>query len=157
MTNKTQSEQNKSAFVLPTKQTLAIARAHPTRVNGSALVLKAAWTLAHLQSFLKHLSEETAYSAGDSAGAARRDSSRMDSQRHATNLQRSAGREGMAFLSVGVLAAHVHSRTQPYRHDTLRREITSGADLTLATHPAAGSRSECQIRSTRNLYLLVVL
>jgi len=66
MTNKTQSEQNKSAFVLPTKQTLAIARAHPTRVNGSALVLKAAWTLAHLQSFLKHLSEETAYSAGDS-------------------------------------------------------------------------------------------
>jgi len=98
MTNKTQSEQNKSAFVLPTKQTLAIARAHPTRVNGSALVLKAAWTLAHLQSFLKHLSEETAYSAGDSAGAARRDSSRMDSQRRATNLQRSAGREGMAFF-----------------------------------------------------------
>ena len=96
MTNKTQSEQNKSAFVLPTKQTLAIARAHPTRVNGSALVLKAAWTLAHLQSFLKHLSEETAYSAGDSAGAARRD--RMDSQRHATNLHRSAGREGMAFF-----------------------------------------------------------
>ena len=35
---------------------------------------------------------------------------------------------------------------------------TSGADLTFATHPAAGSRSECQIQSsTRNLYLLVVL
>jgi hypothetical protein len=31
-------------------------------------------------------------------------------------------------------------------------------DLTFATHLAAGSRSECQIRnSTRNLYLLVVL
>jgi hypothetical protein len=34
----------------------------------------------------------------------------------------------------------------------------SGADLTFATHPAAGLRSECQIQSsTRNLYLLVVL
>ena len=34
----------------------------------------------------------------------------------------------------------------------------SGADLTFATHPATGSRSECQIQSsTRNLYLLVVL
>jgi hypothetical protein len=34
----------------------------------------------------------------------------------------------------------------------------NGADLTFATHPAAGSRSECQIQSsTRNLYLLVVL
>ena len=35
---------------------------------------------------------------------------------------------------------------------------TSGADLTFATHPATGSRSECQIQSsTRTLYLLVVL
>ena len=32
---------------------------------------------------------------------------------------------------------------------------TSGADLTFAAHPAAGSQSECQIQSsTRNLYLL---
>ena len=45
-------------------------------------------------------------------------------------------------------------------HDAVGRVIApaSGADLTFATHPATGTRSECQIQSsTRTLYLLVVL
>ena len=42
--------------------------------------------------------------------------------------------------------------------DSFRGSAASGADLTFATHPAAGSRSECQIQSsTRSLYLLVAL
>ena len=66
--------------------------------------------------------------------------------------------EGAAEIQAQVIARRLLEGGNGFEPSGVTDGGAEWSGLTFATHPAAGSRSECQIQSsTRNLYLLVVL